>query len=60
MTETMQVVGKIIMKTTKTTVRMLFEGRRANFLEAVVRLLETLTSPPGPRTHIIGKQSSHG
>ena len=36
----MQVVGKIIIKTTKTTVRMLFEGRRVNFLEAVVRILE--------------------
>lgn len=36
MIETMQVVGKIIITTTKTTVRMLFEGRRVIFLEAVV------------------------
>lgn len=51
-------VGEIL--TTTTTIIMLFERRRVNFLEAAVRILEAFPLPPGPGTQVTGKKSSHG
>lgn len=51
-------VGEIL--TTTTTIIMLFERRRVNFLEAAVRILEAFLLPPGPGTQVTGKKSSHG